>query len=52
MKNKKALRIEVTDAREMTDKEVEAVASLLFRWWRREYERGTEECVQKGLENL
>ena len=31
--------LEMVEQREMTDAEVETVVSLLFTWWKREFER-------------
>ena len=32
------MEIKVVEVRNMTEAEVETVASLLFQWWRREFE--------------
>ena len=40
MRKKPELKIEVREEREMTEVEVETVASLLFTWWKREFENG------------
>ena len=45
---KKEIRFEVKEAREISDAEVETLASLLFRWWRRELEQRGEEVNGKG----
>ncbi len=38
------LKIEIVEEREMTEQEVETVASILFGWWKREFEgRRSEE---------
>lgn len=51
MEEKKELQMDVQEAREMTESEVESVASLLFTWWRREYEQEGDERMQNKLEN-
>lgn len=38
MTSGKEIVIEVQEDREMTNAEVETVASLLFRWWKKEFE--------------
>jgi len=38
MDNVRQIQLEVEEAREMTDAEVESVASLLFNWWKRDFE--------------
>lgn len=50
MGEKKGIQIEIQQNRAMTDAEVQAVALLLFTWWRREYERERSESVQSKLE--
>ncbi len=50
MEEKKELQIDVQEAREMTEAEVETVASLLFGWWRREYEQERDERMQGAQE--
>ncbi len=50
VKEKAAIRIEIKEARVMTDAEVESVASLLFTWWKRDYERETDEWRQNNQE--
>lgn len=37
-KNKNSIEIEVHEDREMSNSDVETVASLLFSWWKREFE--------------
>ena len=39
--------VQVIEQREMTDAEVESLASLLFTWWRREFERERDERAQR-----
>ena len=43
---RKDVGIRFVEARKMTDAEVESVASLLFTWWRREYEQEMDERMQ------
>ncbi len=39
MDRNRDIKIELVEGRAMTNAEVEAVASLLFTWWRREFEQ-------------
>lgn len=50
MEEKKEIQIDVHEAREMTEAEVETVASLLFTWWRREFEQERDERMQSKQE--
>lgn len=43
MDGQRQIQIEAEQAREMTEAEVESIASLLFTWWRREFERERDE---------
>jgi hypothetical protein len=44
------MSLNVVEQREMTDLEVETVASLLFTWWRREFEQQNPEAIQSKRE--
>ncbi len=41
----KELQIEIEECREMNDAEAEIVASLLFGWWKKEFEAETDRRV-------
>ena len=45
MEKKKEIQIEVQEGREMSDVEVETVASLLFHWWKEEFEESERKNV-------
>lgn len=48
-RNRSDIRIEVLEERIMTDTEVEAVASLLFTWWKGEFEHQSQERLESKL---
>ncbi len=43
MEPKRDIEIAIEERREMTETEVETVATLLFRWWREEFERDSHD---------
>jgi len=47
----KELKIIIQEGREMTDAEVESVVSILFQWWRSEFEQSLRSTNQEGLDN-
>jgi hypothetical protein len=51
MEAKTEIQVEVKEERDMTEAEVESVASLLFTWWKREYEERSDN-EQSGDEEI
>ena len=43
------LTMKLVEERNMTDTEIEAVASLLFTWWKREFEQQSRERLESNL---
>jgi len=41
--------LELVEERKMTDTEVEVVASLLFSWWKREFEQQLQERLESNM---
>ena len=41
--------LELVGERAMTDTEIEAIASLLFTWWKREFEQQGNQDLQSKL---
>jgi len=50
MKTKKEISIEIEEKRAMADAEVETLATLLFRWWKRELEYSGQELNRRKEE--
>lgn len=48
IRGKREIDIKVIEGREMNDYEVETVASLIFHWWRKEYE--LERSPETGID--
>lgn len=40
--------LELVEERTMTETEIEAVASLLFGWWKREFEQQSQERLESN----
>ena len=45
---KTELKFEVVDAGEMPEENVEAIAKILFEWWKRDYEEQMSEPIPVG----
>ncbi len=46
MENSKEIVIEVREERELTEAEMETLASLFFSWWKRECEQHSQERLE------
>ncbi len=50
MEDKKCLDVIFLEESEMTEAQEESVASLLFEWWRRDYEKDKDIRMQSNPE--
>jgi len=53
MAEKKEIKVEIVEERQMSDAEVETFASLLFQWWKRDFEKqeSHNDSIQESGEN-